>query len=105
MLFHKTTERSAFQSALETFKDYDDVIFFNERGEVTESANANVVLRVDDQLWTPPVSAGLLPGTYRQQLLSEGVINERVIEIEELIKRREFFLINSVQKWMRAVMS
>jgi para-aminobenzoate synthetase / 4-amino-4-deoxychorismate lyase len=100
MLFHKTTERSAYRSAATS--NYDDVVFWNERGEVTESANANVVVRIDDQLWTPLVACGLLPGTFRQQLLCEGKIKERVILIEELLNATELFLINSVQKWMPA---
>lgn len=38
-------------------------------------------------------------------MLYEGVIKERVIRVEEMVNAREFFLINSIQKWMRAVMS
>jgi para-aminobenzoate synthetase/4-amino-4-deoxychorismate lyase len=91
-LYHKTTRR-----------DYksEDVIFWNERGEVTESRVANVVVMIDGQLFTPPVNSGLLPGTFREQLLAEGKIKERVIKIEELKKTKELFLINSVRKWMR----
>ena len=105
LLFHKTTDRSAFNSSLKLLREYDEVVFFNERGEVTESMNANVVLSADDQMWTPPIGSGLLAGTFREQLLSEGVLKERVMRVEELVKAREFFLINSVQKWMRAVVS
>jgi para-aminobenzoate synthetase/4-amino-4-deoxychorismate lyase len=43
----------------------------------------------------------LLAGTFRNQLLAEGKIRERVITIEELQKAKEFFLINSVRKWMK----
>lgn len=100
MLFHKTTERSAYRSELAD--KYDDVVFWNEKGEVTESANANVVVRIDGQLWTPPVACGLLAGTFREHLLSEGEIEERVISVAELLNASELFLINSVQKWMRA---
>lgn len=91
-LYHKTT-----------LKDYysEDVIFWNERGEVTESRIANLVVPIDGQLYTPPISSGLLPGTFREQLLAEGKIKERVITIEELQNANEFFLINSVRKWIR----
>ena len=101
MLFHKTTDRSAFRSATIALDEYDDVVFFNERGEVTESANANIVMPAEGKLWTPPVSSGLLAGTFRAQLLFEGAIQERLITVEELLAAREFFLINSVQKWMK----
>lgn len=91
-LFHKTTNR-----------DYpDDVIFYNERGEVTESGVANIVVRLGEQLFTPPVSCGLLAGTFRNHLIDNGELLERVITVEELRNAKEFFLINSVQKWMKA---
>ncbi len=92
-LFHKTTRRDFYS---------DDVIMWNERGEITESGIANVVARIDGELVTPPVSCGLLPGTFRAYLLDRGEIKERVITIEELKNASEIYLINSVRKWMRA---
>ena len=91
-LFHKTTIRP----------DGSDVIFWNERGEITESTIANVVVRIDGELYTPPAESGLLAGTFRNQLLAENKIRERVITVEELKNAKEFFLINSVRKWMNA---
>src|SRR5687768_481016 len=91
-LFHKTTHRDFSE----------DVVYWNERGEVTESGIANVVVRLDDQLFTPPVNCGLLAGTFRAHLLDQGEIKERVITVEELKNAKEFFLINSVRKWMKA---
>jgi para-aminobenzoate synthetase/4-amino-4-deoxychorismate lyase len=95
-LYHKTTLRDYYS---------EDVIFWNERGEITESRIANVVVEMEGQLFTPPVTSGLLAGTFRDQLLAEGRIKERVITIEELQKAKEFFLINSVRKWLRASFS
>jgi para-aminobenzoate synthetase/4-amino-4-deoxychorismate lyase len=90
-LFHKTTRRAQVK----------DTIFWNERGQVTESNIANVVVPIDGELYTPPVESGLLAGTFRNQLLAEGKIKERVITIEELQDVKDFFLINSVRKWMK----
>ncbi|HEY2963241.1 MAG TPA: aminodeoxychorismate synthase component I [Pyrinomonadaceae bacterium] len=101
-LFHKTTKRDFYTAQLHLRPDCDDIIFWNERGEVTESSIANTVVSIDDQLFTPPISSGLLAGTFRDQLLAEGKIKERVITLEELKNVREFFLINSVRKWMKA---
>lgn len=92
-LFHKTTRRDFYS---------DDVILWNERGEITESGIANVVVRINGELVTPPVSCGLLPGTFRAHLLDRGEIKERVITIEELKNASEIYLINSVRKWMKA---
>jgi para-aminobenzoate synthetase/4-amino-4-deoxychorismate lyase len=93
-LFHKTTQRNY----------RDNVIYWNERNEVTESSMANVVVRLGDELFTPPVSCGLLAGTFRDYLLAEGTIKERVITIDELKNAKEFFLINSVRKWIKATL-
>ena len=101
-LFHKTTKREFYNAQLAARPNCDDIIFWNERGEITESTIANVVVSVDGELLTPPAESGLLAGTFRNQLLAEGKIKERVITIEELKKAEEFFLINSVRKWMNA---
>ncbi len=101
LLFHKTTNRGFYSSQLAAHPDCNDVIFWNERGEVTESSIANVVLPAEGKLFTPPVDAGLLAGTFRDQLLTEGKIFERTITIEELRRTTEFFLINSVRRWMK----
>lgn len=103
-LFHKTTNRLIYDQALAERPDCDDVILWNDRGEVTESSVSNVVLPIDGQLFTPPQNSGLLAGTFRGQLLDEGKIRERVIHKEELRQASSFFLINSVRKWMQAVL-
>lgn len=100
-LFHKTTQRDFYTREVKARPDCDDIIFYNERGEVTESSIANLVVSIDDQLFTPTVSCGLLAGTFRDELLEKGKIKERVITIAELKPAREIFLINSVRKWMK----
>lgn len=94
-LYHKTTRR----------RGGDNVIFWNERGEITESSIANVVVSVDGELYTPPIECGLLPGTFRNHLLAQGTIKERVITIEEFQNAEELFLINSIRKWIRVILS
>ena len=46
--------------------DCDDVILFNERGEITETTISNLFLEIDGELLTPDLSAGLLAGTFRR---------------------------------------
>lgn len=101
-LFHKTTRRELYDAQRAARPDCDDIVFWNERGEITESTIANVVVRIDGELFTPPVASGLLAGTFRNQLLAEGKIREGVITIEELRNAREVYLINSVRKWVHA---
>ena len=100
-LFHKTTRRDFYTTQLAARTDCDDIIFWNERGEITESTIANVVVEIDGELFTPPITAGLLAGTFRDHLLAEGKIKERPIPIDELQYARQVFLINSVRKWMK----
>lgn len=101
-LYHKTTRRQVYESALRSRPDCDDVLLWNERGELTESTIANVVVEMDGALFTPPVSSGLLPGTFRARLLEEGRIHERVVPVAELKACRKIYLINSVRKWREA---
>jgi len=89
-LYHKTTRRPGA----------DGLVFWNEQGEVTESSIANVVVPIDGELCTPPIECGLLPGVFRNHLLAQQTIKERVITIEELKRAKEFYLINSVRKWI-----
>lgn len=101
-LFHKTTQRDFYHAQLTARPDCDDIVFWNERGEITESTIANVVVPIADELFTPPLESGLLAGTFRDQLLAEKKIRERVITMQELRAAKEFYLVNSVRKWMAA---
>ncbi|VGO20624.1 bifunctional chorismate-binding protein/class IV aminotransferase [Pontiella sulfatireligans] len=101
-LFHKTTHRAVYEDAKADFPDCDDVILWNEKGEVTESTIANVVIRRKGKLVTPPVECGLLAGTFRQYLLKMGEVEEQIVTIEDLKQAEELFLINSVRKWQKA---
>jgi para-aminobenzoate synthetase/4-amino-4-deoxychorismate lyase len=90
-----------YRLELEKKPDCADVIFLNERGEVTEGANNNIVIRKDGILLTPPVACGLLPGTLRAQLLETGEVTEGVIMPADVEQADEIYLINSVRKWRR----
>jgi para-aminobenzoate synthetase/4-amino-4-deoxychorismate lyase len=101
-LFHKTTHRAVYDAATADFPDADDVILWNERGEVTEGTIANLVIRKDGRLITPPVECGLLAGTFREHLLKRGEIEEKKISIDDFKAADEIYLINSVRKWRKA---
>ena len=100
ILFHKTTCRQVYESARNTEPNNDDVLLYNERGELTEFTIGNLVVELNGKLFTPPVSCGLLAGTFRSHLLETGKIKERVIRRDELAKCSMIFLINSVRKWV-----
>jgi para-aminobenzoate synthetase / 4-amino-4-deoxychorismate lyase len=102
LVFHKTTARARYDAELENCRPCDDIIFWNSRGEVTESAIANVAIFTEGKYWTPPREAGLLAGTLREELISRGELFERTITKRELMELGSFALVNSVRGWMRA---
>lgn len=101
-LYHKTTHRPLYRQERAAHPDCADIIFLNDRDEVTEGTIGNIVARIGGELVTPPVHCGLLPGTFREELLTAGTIRERVITGRELAAATELFLINSVRQWQWA---
>jgi para-aminobenzoate synthetase/4-amino-4-deoxychorismate lyase len=99
-LFHKTTHREVYETRKASRPDCDDVILVNERGELTESTIANLVVRLDGKDYTPPVECGLLAGTFRAELLALGKLSERVLRPEDWRRAEAIFLINAVKKWL-----
>ncbi|MFZ0370550.1 MAG: aminodeoxychorismate synthase component I [Halobacillus sp.] len=97
-LFHKTTHRKVYEKHQKKNKM---VLLWNQKGELTEFTIANLVVKFNGEFYTPPISCGLLSGTYRKQLVEEGKLKERVLRKEELEKYQEIWMINSVRGWVR----
>ena len=100
-LYHKTTNRAVYNHEGEQ-PDSDTVIFWNESGEITEATDANIVAEIDGKLVTPPVSCGLLAGTFRAELLAHGEIIEQRLSKKDLLDAKRVWLINSLRGWMAA---
>lgn len=100
-LYHKTTKREVYESARRDFPACDDVLLYNERGELTEFTIGSLVVEMDGKLFTPPVSCGLLPGVFRAHLLETDQVEERVIRVGELKNCEKLFRVNSVRRWER----
>ena len=103
-LYHKTTHRAVYEQAKAGVEDCDDVLLWNPAGELTESTIANIVVERNGELLTPPVRCGLLPGTYRAELLEQGNIREAILHVSELSPSDKIHLINSVRKWREAIL-
>ncbi|MBP6014842.1 MAG: aminodeoxychorismate synthase component I [Alphaproteobacteria bacterium] len=82
---HKTTQRDIYDSALKA-SGCDEVVFVNERGEVTEGSRTNVFLERDGVWLTPPLSSGLLDGCLRRELIENGPqrVREQVLRPDDL---------------------
>src|SRR5690625_2031755 len=104
-LYHKTTERSIYERHAPTEDEpYFDVLLWNEQNEVTEFTVGNIVVELDGTLVTPPVTSGLLRGTFREHLIRRGTIQERIIYVDDLIRCTNIWFINSVRKWVRVTL-
>lgn len=108
-LFHKTTRRTLFDETL-AFEgartDADEVLFLNERGELTEGSRSNIFLHKGHDLLTPPLSSGCLPGTLRAHLLADPDmrVTERVLTLADLDTADEILFGNSLRGLEPAVL-
>jgi len=102
-LYHKTTHRLVYDHAARACAEDEEILLWNERGEITETSRDNVVVRWHGRLYTPPVSCGLLAGTFRAWLLESGKVEERVLSVSDLDRCEKIYLVNSVRRWREAI--
>ncbi len=101
LLQHKTTQRDLYEHHVQAaLPGHYDVLLWNERGEVTEFTRGNLVLEQNEAFYTPPQACGLLPGAYRQCLLDEGRLVERVVTLADLAQAEALWFVNSVRGWV-----
>jgi para-aminobenzoate synthetase/4-amino-4-deoxychorismate lyase len=101
-LFHKTTDRGRYDARARRHPCADDAVLINERGEVTETTRANLVVCIDGRWWTPPLDCGLLPGVERARLLGCGYLTERVVTVEQLQHAESVATLSSLRGWRPA---
>ena len=103
-LYHKTTQRKRYDEAFCSAKaqGFDEVLFFNEKGQLTEGAISNIFIRVDKVWKTPALSCGLLPGIERGKLLKTLNAETAEIGLDELKSAEEIMICNSVRGAVRA---
>ncbi|MDD5727245.1 MAG: aminodeoxychorismate synthase component I [Victivallales bacterium] len=100
LLRHKTTRRDFYDKhfRLAVTAGYDEVIFTNDRGEITEGAISNLFLRDPDGSWyTPPISSGLLPGIWRAAAIRELKAREKILYPDDLYRASQILIGNSVR--------
>jgi para-aminobenzoate synthetase / 4-amino-4-deoxychorismate lyase len=99
-LRHKTTHRPLYDRLFAAAQQagFDEVLFCNQRDEVTEGAISNIFVRIEGRLYTPPLACGVLPGVFRRHLL-EAVprAEERILKLADLEAADELYLCNSVR--------
>jgi para-aminobenzoate synthetase/4-amino-4-deoxychorismate lyase len=104
-LAHKTTNRAFYDAPRQEAHDergLDELVFLNERGELTEGSFTNLFVELGGKLFTPSLASGLLPGTLRAELIAEGKAEERVLTLADLRAAEAIWLGNSVRGLIRA---
>ncbi|MFC2969212.1 aminotransferase class IV family protein [Acidimangrovimonas pyrenivorans] len=72
-LRHKTTRRALYDRVrMEMPEGVDEVVFANRDGALCEGTITSLFVERDGRLLTPPLSAGLLPGVLRAELIEQG---------------------------------
>ena len=108
LLLHKTTRRAEYDRAWQAAEALGgfDMLFVNERGEVTEGGRSNLFVKLDGQWVTPPLSSGVLPGVMRGVLLDDRTFGaqERIVTLDDLARAEALLLTNALRGALDAVL-
>jgi branched-chain amino acid aminotransferase len=76
---------------------FDDYLLINREDHVTETAIANLILQIDNQWITPPLSDGVLPGVMRALLIEKTGVLVRQIDAGQLPTVTSGFVVSSLK--------
>lgn len=80
---------------------FDDVLFFNENGFLSETSCANIFIIKNNRIFTPKIENGLLRGIIRTWVINNFSVEEGEILYEDLKDADEVFVTNSLMGIMR----
>lgn len=75
-------------------------VIYHRNGILLEGMRSNLVLELEEGLFTPQYEGEFLCGVCRSVLLESGVIKERVLNLSDLKRARRIFCTNSVRGMM-----
>jgi len=105
-IYYKTTNRKTYDNEWQYYKDrgIDEVIYQNEKGELTEGTRTNIFVDFGDKkLATPPISCGILNGILRQKLIENGDAYERILHADDLNAAQHIYVGNSLRGLKKAI--
>ena len=76
---------------------FDDAMIFNSSNNVTETGISNLAFLFGQTWYTPPITAGLLPGTMRSLAIEKCGVQVRNIHITEVPQADEVTLLSSLK--------
>ncbi|AST33083.2 bifunctional anthranilate synthase component I family protein/aminotransferase class IV [Ralstonia solanacearum] len=102
---HKTSLRAAYDAAWQAAEREGafDAVFFNADGTLAEGGRSTVLVKLEGQWWTPPLSAGVLPGVMRGVLLDDArpwlgaPLHERVLTRAEVARAEAIAVCNALR--------
>ena len=101
-VYHKTTHREQYDNAQSGARAAG-----GGRGDSAEPAwridrvcDRQSRLEHEGRRITPALTCGLLPGTFRAEMLAMGQIEEGVLRAADAIKADAIYMINSVRRWV-----
>jgi para-aminobenzoate synthetase / 4-amino-4-deoxychorismate lyase len=100
---HKTSWRAHYDQAVAQAQARGafDMVFATVDGRLAEGARSNLLMRLDGQWCTPPVSDGALPGIARADLLAQGwqgqPVTERTLWLADLARAEDVAVCNALR--------
>ncbi|MFA4795606.1 aminodeoxychorismate synthase component I [Leptospira kirschneri] len=100
---HKTNLREIYDQEGKRSREagHLDILFLNEKKEITEGSISNIFVKIGDSYFTPPMSSGLLPGIFRNRLLKRKGFYEKTFSLDDLFRSNSVFLCNSLRGILR----
>jgi para-aminobenzoate synthetase/4-amino-4-deoxychorismate lyase len=108
LLRHKVSKRSLYDQAWQKSVELGgfDALFINEQGFVTEGGRSSIFIKPKGgtQWLTPPITAGILPGVMRANLLADPHMNAREVDltINDVSMADEIILSNALRGAIKA---
>jgi len=78
-------------------KGYDDAIIVTEDGQVAETSVATLLLKIENEWVTPPLSSGILNGVVRALVLEAGLAKVKRVDLNELNVVQSALLLTSLR--------
>jgi para-aminobenzoate synthetase / 4-amino-4-deoxychorismate lyase len=105
-LRHKSSVRQRYDAGWRFAEAQNafDMLFCNERGELTEGGRSNLFIQLDGRWHTPPLASGVLPGIMRAVLLADPAwdASERILTLDDLRAAQQVVVCNALRGAMIA---
>ena len=97
-VYHKTLNYgdNIMENRLAKKEGYQEVLFLNTEGLVSECSTANIFFVKNKQIYTPKIENGLLPGILREYVLKAYSVVEKDLSLSDIEHMEEAFVTNSV---------